>query len=261
MPINLLLIDADIVAYRAAASCEPTKTKPDRLEEWVAIGRVHETMQRIIDNLKCNNYKAYLTGNDNFRYLIDPEYKANRKDIQRPTYLEACREFLVTKYGAKLTYGYEADDAIGMEHNTRDTCVCSIDKDLLQLPGFNYDFVKDVLINVTTDTAKRKFYELMLTGDKSDNIRGIYGIGPVKACAFMDRFTDFDELHNAVREVYADDIRFENNLKLVRVLRSQEEYDTIIKEIDENQFSKGQGEEPTEIDSDQATSPIPTVNP
>ncbi len=50
---------------------------------------------------------------NNFRYKIYPEYKANRKDLPRPRHLEALKEYLITKWSARIALGMEADDALG----------------------------------------------------------------------------------------------------------------------------------------------------
>jgi 5'-3' exonuclease len=57
----------------------------------------------------------------------------------------------------------------------------SIDKDLLQVPGMHYNWVRDEKILVTPEVGLRKLYQQVLTGDGTDNIPGIYGIGDVKA--------------------------------------------------------------------------------
>ena len=79
-----LLIDADLVAYRCAASAENE-------EEFVAIDRVYSFMHGIFANVEHTDYKSYLTGGGNFRKLLYPLYKANRTQ-PKPRWLEKCRE-------------------------------------------------------------------------------------------------------------------------------------------------------------------------
>ena len=151
----MILIDADIVIYRCAASCEPSKKKSldhqnPELEfivepEYVAIGRVESLMERILQSCGTTNYSAYLSGGNNFRYKIFPQYKANRKNNKKPTWLNECKHHLYKQWKAEITDGYEADDAIGIMHGVlKGECVvASIDKDLLQLPGNHFNFVKN----------------------------------------------------------------------------------------------------------------------
>lgn len=211
------LIDGDIVAYRCAASCEPTKEKLEREPYRLAVLRADELMYRILNDVGTDEFKLYLSGDDNFRYKIDPNYKANRKDKTRPLWLEPIREFLANEWEAVVVSGYEADDAIGI-HLTDDHVVCSIDKDLLQLPGRHYNFVKGEFYYITPEQGEFNFWTLMLTGDISDNIPGVAGIGPVKAGRALAGLSP-SEMRDRVLSMYDDPERFEKNYKLIRVLR------------------------------------------
>jgi 5'-3' exonuclease len=121
---DLALVDADIVCFRCAASSEHD---PQDIAEI----RVNEMMQKILHDTNAKTYKAFLTGKNNFRYDIYPEYKANRKGKPRPIHLQACRDLLVTQWNAEITDGYEADDALGIEQTKAnlDSVICSIDKE------------------------------------------------------------------------------------------------------------------------------------
>lgn len=101
----IVLIDADIVAYRCAVANEKS-------DVGIALWQVDEMMKRIIEDTEAASYEAFLTGSDNFRYSIYPDYKANRKDMTKPQWLGAIREHLVTRWGATVTSGHEADDSI-----------------------------------------------------------------------------------------------------------------------------------------------------
>ena len=123
------LIDGDIVVYRAAASAEED-------DQWIAQARADQMMQDILADTGSTSYSVYLTGSGNFRREIAPSYKANRPD-SRPKHWEAVREFLVTQHKAVVCNGFEADDQLGIDQDKTHgaTVICSIDKDLLQIPG------------------------------------------------------------------------------------------------------------------------------
>lgn len=239
----MILIDGDIVAYRCAASCEPSKTKamthndPQLLSItepfYVALGRMESLMSRILEACQTDQYKLFLSGSENFRKIIYPDYKAHRKNITRPTWLEDCREYLVLNWKASICDGYEADDGIGIAH-TPDSIVAGIDKDLLQLPGKHFNFVRNEFLEVSDYSAERKIWELMLTGDSADGIRGVHRIGPIKAHSLLEG-TDRGEWSRLVRALYADDERFRLNLRLITVLRSVEEWEEVRK-LNENSF-------------------------
>lgn len=167
---SLALIDADIVAYRCAATC-------NGLPQEIAEVRTDELMRRILHETNATDYQAWLTGSNNFRYTIYPEYKANRKDVPRPEHLQACREFLVTNWKARVTDGNEADDELGIEQSAQgmETVICSIDKDLLQVPGYHYNFVRGIESFVSPLEGLRSFYKSLITGDATDNIPAFDG--------------------------------------------------------------------------------------
>ena len=172
------LIDGDIVAYRCAASCQKVIggaiTVVEPVE--VAILRVDELMQRILHETDSSSYKVFLTGSNNFRTRYSPEYKANRKDTPRPQWLEQCREHLVLHWKAIVSDGCEADDLMAMEQVENETIICTIDKDLLQVVGDHYNFVKQEFQVITPLTGRFNFYWQFIMGDKSDNVMGFDGL-------------------------------------------------------------------------------------
>lgn len=174
------MVDGDIVAFRSAASCEPNqKGKTEREPLEFAISRADEIMRRILYICGSDSYKLYIGGSGNYRKQIDPNYKANRADKEKPPWLEPVREFLITNWDAHVTDGIETDDALGIEqcadNGVQETVICSIDKDLLQIPGRHYNFVKDEWTYVTPLQGWAAFYTQLIMGDRSDNIQGFDG--------------------------------------------------------------------------------------
>lgn len=204
------LLDGDIITYRAACSAEKD-------EVWVALTRADKTIQDILEDTHADSYKVFLTGSGNFRRELTPTYKANRPD-ERPAHWQAVREFLVTQHHAIVCDGYEADDQMGIDQDKsgKSTVICSIDKDLLMIPGRHYNFVKKEFQEVTYDQGLKALYMQTLVGDRSDNITGIVGIGPVKAAKILDPLLP-EEYYQACREIYNDDERYHLNLKLLYI--------------------------------------------
>ena len=186
------LIDGDIVAYRCAASAEQDDVS-------IALWRVDDLMERILANTNADTFNVYLGGRYNFRKVVDPLYKANRV-APKPIHLEACRDHLQLNWSAELQLGIETDDRLGIEQSD-DTVICSIDKDLRQIPGLHYNFVKDIQDEVDEYTGWYNFYRSFLIGDKSDNIHGIRGLGPAKAEKLLHGLTP-EEMFTKVRELY-----------------------------------------------------------
>lgn len=220
------LIDADIVGFRCSVSCEsknPLDPSEILLEdEWIAHARVDKMMREILNDTGADTYELYLSGSNNFRKDVSPEYKANRKDKIPPVWLQSCREFLVTEWKAIVTDGIEADDALGINQTER-TILCSIDKDLKQIPGKHYNFVKKEFFEVTPIDGLRYFYKQLLIGDTTDNIFGIRGIGPKKAEKIIDPLTEEKDMFIAVRDLYKDDARLTMNGKLLWILQKEGE--------------------------------------
>lgn len=191
----IVLIYADIVAYRCAASAEIEPVE-------VALWRVDGLMTDILKETGCQEYKAFLTGENNFRYKVFNEYKANRLKTPRPIHLKACQEHLVSNWNALFSDGCEADDLLGIEqtaliHEVDATCIASIDKDLLTIPGKHYNFVKKEWSLVSPQDARHRFYTSILTGDAADGIKGAIGIGPKKAETILKGCETEEEYYQA----------------------------------------------------------------
>jgi hypothetical protein len=204
------LIDGDIVVYRGAASAETD-------DAWIAQSRADQMIQDILADTGATSYSVFLTGTGNFRREIAPSYKANRPD-NRPAHWQAVREFLVTQHKAQICNGYEADDEMGVQQDKvgGTTVICSIDKDLLQIPGKHYNFVKKIFQEVTSDEGLKFLYLQSLIGDRSDNIVGVPGIGPVKANQALAELLP-EEWYDKCRSMYNDDERYHLNMQLLYI--------------------------------------------
>jgi 5'-3' exonuclease len=174
----------------------------------------------IQEALQTKDYKAFLSASGpHYRHEIYPAYKANRK-AEKPTHYHRLRDYLLETHGAELVLDQEADDALGIEqtHQMNDydghpveggttgyagyPCIVTIDKDLDQIPGWHYNFVKKEKYWVTPDYGLRYFYEQILQGDRIDNIPGLYGIGPVKARALLAACKTEREMYDVVLREY-----------------------------------------------------------
>ena len=234
----IALIDGDIVAYRCSAACEN-----ESLE--IALVRTYDMMQNILDETGAESYKCFLSGNNNFRYTINPDYKQNRKDKVDPIYRQACKDFLVSDWNAIVCDGYEADDALAMEQcgniamikanwegefsPAPDTIICSIDKDLLQVPGKHYNFVKKEFSEVSEVEGLRNFYKQMLIGDSSDNVFGVRGIGKVRAATLIDCLETEQAMVDCTLQKYCDEdetnffVRYYMNADCLWLMRKENE--------------------------------------
>jgi DNA polymerase-1 len=222
------LIDGDIVAFRCAASCEPTKSKPylETLDD--AVHRTEGLLQDLIHDVEATVYRLPLGGSGNFRKKISQQYKANRT-TPPPTYLGAVQAYLVDHWDAFFVDGIETDDQLGIDQTTgTDTVICSIDKDLLQVPGRHYNFVKKEFTNVTEQEGWKNFWTQMVLGDRSDNVMGYDGrarttvpqflLGTLQDLSALEPEEAFRYTYN----LYHDKDAFNLNYKLLWILRTPE---------------------------------------
>lgn len=165
-----LLVDADSLCYRAGF----VVNEPG--QEDLACWQLDGLIERILECTQCTTYQLYITGSNNFRYQIYPEYKGNRVDMARPIHLQTMREHLITKWAAAISDGCEADDCVGIAQCTQeDTCIAGIDKDLLMIPGKHFNYNKEEFTDISDHQAMFNFYMQLIQGDKGDNIPGYDG--------------------------------------------------------------------------------------
>lgn len=211
------LLDLDSVLYKSVYRCitfseireivnscgighsrEVYESEVTRLAISRTYKKVHE-LTSYIEERFCDLYRVEMyitTCGNNFRNDIEPTYKQSRKSNK---YVRAVREYFKnndTFYSDTL----EADDLIAdraRELGKNNYLIISIDKDLKTIGGHYWSFytknVKDEngyhtkvykqpdVEFIEDDEANRLFYIQMLMGDKTDDIRGLDGIGVKRA--------------------------------------------------------------------------------
>jgi DNA polymerase-1 len=219
------LIDADNVAISAAFSANDNT-------EAIACARANEMVERILDGAKATEYELWLSGPNNFRYKVYPEYKANRLDMVRPVHEKAVKQFLTETWQANWTDGIEADDMLGVRQHEcaasqKDSIICHLDKDLNQIPGYHFNWElnrlgkvirKQKTYFVTLEKGNRFFYYQLLVGDPTDNIKGIVGTGHKKAEAILGSVPEH-QWYEAVRDLYASEEELDMNAQCVYIWR------------------------------------------
>ena len=157
-----------------------------------------------------------------FRHELFTDYKATREKMpdDLSVQLEPLFEILsATRIPMIKCPGYEADDIIGTLAKQADemgvvTKIVSGDKDLMQLITENvFMFIPgnsrkpDVLYDREGVIEKwgvppERIIDLMaLTGDSSDNIPGVKGVGPKTGKKLLDEFDTFDNLIDNIEEI------------------------------------------------------------
>src|SRR5690554_2278456 len=195
------LIDADILPYEYGGMVQ--LEGPDKPLEWEIVrSMVDDRINQILEATKADSCSLYLTDSStNFRIdlaTIKP-YKGHRK-TEKPYHWERIRQHLIDSWDAEVQYGIEADDHLGIEqmlelsadylfesslnYKKEESCktvICSRDKDLHMIPGWHYVWPagkqEEKLWFQDELSAIRCFYRQLLTGDSTDNILGLYGVG------------------------------------------------------------------------------------
>ena len=220
----LALIDGDILLYRIGFTTE------NETEEWIPKHRFDDLVDSILNETQATNYQVWLSDSteNNYRRQYYPAYKANRVQ-PKPRHYQLLKDHAIANWGAAITPKQEADDALGIEqvkwnedaasflsrYNSHQieathklkavppqTVICTIDKDLKQIPGQHYNFVKKEWDSVTEDEGRRYFYRQLLTGDATDNIQGCPKIGSARADKIIGSITTERELFECCRSGY-----------------------------------------------------------
>lgn len=209
--MTTLLIDGDVLCYRAGFATDKTKyvviddrqityfddaktakeipgiiwSRREAEPEDKALMLVDIMINDIKDHYAAENptVSVYLSGVGNFRHGIATRasYKGHRSGAPQPAHMRAIRKHLIYR-GAIVSAGEEADDLIGIAMSANKDAICvSIDKDLKQLPGRHYDFTKKEEATISAKEAVINFYSQVLSGDPTDAVPGLPGVGPVKA--------------------------------------------------------------------------------
>lgn len=214
------LIDGDLVLYRTAASAEN-----DPFE--IAAYRANELVDLLLEKTQVDSYRFFISGKGNFRKQIYPEYKANRTQ-PRPRHLQDLREWACHEVNAEVTENeLETDDYLGI-YQTPDTIICSLDKDLLQIPGRHYRWAistakwskDEEFIEQTELEGLRLFYEQCLKGDQSDNVKGVSGLGDKRAKKLLKECNTEKEMLQVCLENYSHEEEFLINAQCLWILRS-----------------------------------------
>lgn len=172
---DLVVIDGDILAYRASAANE--KRKVDAIHKETAETREFDTatqfkewagdtkddyelkpkqlagklenafhiLNNMIENITtacgASSYHIVVSGDDNFRLdlPLPTRYKDSRKDSTRPLQLKDCKQYLIHRHDAEVSVGVEADDVL-VAYAVAGATQASIDKDANHGPFWLYNW-------------------------------------------------------------------------------------------------------------------------
>lgn len=228
------LIDADSLVYKAAYVV--ANTEEESVVD-VFLTQVEGICSAIeIEGLQIsyNNFFFTLCSN-NFRHAITKTYKANREFNELAKLVVESKaeiiEYLINS-NENVYYSnvYEADDLIAYYSKPMNTICVSGDKDLKQIEGFHFDYNKvkngdfkvyKGLSYTSKQEGKHLMLKQLLTGDVSDNIKGVKGIGEVKSEKLLKGKSEFQKVLTVARQ-YNNFSRLRDNIKLINLLYSKQ---------------------------------------
>ena len=228
----LTCIDADTIYFRAAMVANKKKDIRDI---------INTTMSDILGQCFCteDEIAVAVKGHGNFRKDLYPAYKANRPALPEATReaLNYGHEYMKEHWGAVEATGMEADDLVSIwayeaRESEQQYIIAGIDKDLKQIPGNHYNYKRTEHEFVNDDMANWNLMVQCLTGDSSDNIPGIKGIGPVKAKRILEGVPEHRRWRRVLaawRGHRAGDPKL--SYSLLAMLKSWEEFNDIQSQI------------------------------
>jgi len=195
--MTTLLIDGDIVVYRAALGAQEAADFGDghyalTADLETAKHNLDEILTEYQHKMKADKILIALSDGQNFRKEVMPSYKANRKDIQRLLLLKPLGAHVEQTYNVYIRPTLEADDVLGILATNPKIIkgrkiIVSIDKDLRTVPAWHWNPDKeDEPVRVGKEAADRFFYTQILTGDPTDGYSGCPKVGKVKAAKLLE---------------------------------------------------------------------------
>ncbi|MBM4450704.1 MAG: DNA polymerase I, partial [Chloroflexi bacterium] len=239
----LLLFDGNALVHRAFHALPPlTVTRTGEMVN--AVQGFASTILKVLNEIKPTHWAiAFDRPGPTFRHEKFQDYKAQRpkappeliSQIQRAHELADAFHLPVFEID-----GYEADDVLGTlskqaSEQDADTIIVTGDNDILQLVSPNIKVMSprrtfsDTVIydgNAVQEKygiAPEQLVHLKaLTGDPSDNIPGIAGIGTKTAAKLLNRFGTLEKIYAHIDEVAPE--KLQNSLRehKEQVLRNQE---------------------------------------
>jgi len=215
---HLFLVDGSGFIFRAFHAIPPLNRKSDGLPVNAVSGFCNMLWKLLTDardtsvGITPTHFAVIFDySSKTFRNALYDQYKANRtappEDLipQFGLIRHATRAFNLPCIEKE---GYEADDLIATYARLAEAAgagvtIVSSDKDLMQLVTSNvsmYDSMKDKQISIPEVIEKwgvppEKMIDLQaMTGDSTDNVPGIPGIGPKTAAQLLEEYGDLETL-------------------------------------------------------------------
>ena len=214
---KLILVDGSSYLYRAFHAL-PSLTGPQGQPTGVIYGVVN-MLKWLLKNKDFDCFAVVFDPQGKtFRHEIYPEYKANRPPMPDDLGEQVAPLFDLIKalgYMMVQVEKVEADDVIGTiarkaQANQMEILISTGDKDLAQLVCGEITLlntIKDEYLDPEGVVKKMGVRPeqvadyLALTGDKSDNIPGVFGVGPKTAARWLSQYQTLESVIEHADEI------------------------------------------------------------
>ncbi len=219
MPDSVILIDSMAYIFRAYYSrSDGERRGPDGQATGASFGFLDFLLRLIARENPSHIAAVFDSGPRCFRNDIFPDYKANRDATPEDLLPQFAQcEALAAAIGLPVFKldNHEADDllatlAVSCCDEGREVKIISGDKDLAQLvnekvsvhdPSRNRRFTIRTVPKHFGVRPEQMVDYLALTGDASDNVPGVRGVGPKTAGALLAAHADLDTVYGALDSI------------------------------------------------------------
>lgn len=195
-------IDADSMLYRISATVDTDAQAQSTFDL---------ALKAVMRDTNAKQGYVAVKGTGNFRHDLADDYKANRgKSELDPKIKERLNNLYEYCWSTECvpSDNCEADDVVSIwateaEASGDSWVIAHIDKDIDMVPGWHYNFNKNNLYHIDEDQAHYLMCKQLLTGDSSDNIQGLKGVGPKTAEKILNGVSK-DKMLDVVRTTWRD---------------------------------------------------------
>ena len=249
---SFMIIDGSSIFYRAFYAM-PNLTSPNGEPTGGITGFANIVLKLLRENNPDYAAVALDYSRKTFRNEIYPEYKANRENMpdELSAQIPMLSEF-INALGIKsiILPGYEADDIIGTLATQAENFQVEIvtgDRDALQLIN------EKICVLLTKNNKVEKYDEEKflkeygfapkklvdfkgLSGDTSDNIPGIKGIGIKTATKLLQEFGSLEEILDNVEEISSKKFRelIKNSVEIAKISKKLAEINCNVPDVEFN---------------------------
>lgn len=223
MKKQIYVVDVSSMFFRAFYAIRPLTSS-----QGVPVNAVYGFISMIVKLMKDKKPDhivfCYDRKEPSFRKDLYTEYKANRTEmpedmqVQMPYLKQVASLFGICDMELP---GFEADDLIGSVANLAqkhdyEVYMVSGDKDFCQLVNpnvFLYDTMKEIIYDEAAVKEKHGVHPaqfidyLAITGDTSDNVPGVAGIGPKGAQKLIEQFGTLEEIYQNLDQISSASIK------------------------------------------------------